>query len=65
MKKIISTLIIVMLVSLLITSCTTQLKETPSEITDSIEEADNLDSELNSEELDTDLDNLEADLSNW
>ncbi len=71
MKKIISTLLVLMLVSLVITGCSNQTAEpgtnddATSDITESIDEAESVDTELSQEEIDTDLSNLEQDLLDW
>ena len=73
-KTIIATLLIILIISVFISGCAKQqVKEQQQEtvesageqVTGSITEVDNVDSELNDQEVGTKLGNLENDLANW
>ena len=68
MKKISAILLIVLIISVFISGCMQQQLEEETagdEVTGSITEVDTVDEELDSDELDSELDSLEEDLANW
>ncbi len=76
MKKIFSIIGILMLMVVVLTSCTKNndstnnigddLEPNPDDdITESIDEVDTIDKDINQEEIDSELNNLEQDLLNW